>query len=58
LKNIWLMDDEELDVLINIMLDHTKLAKEAVTTTNAQRRLEILDEIKKLEEARIEILGR
>lgn len=56
MKQVWLLTDEEVDRLVEIMHRHTELAKKA--TLNPHLRENALKEIEELRKERIELIGR
>lgn len=58
MKQVWQLEEAELNRLVWIMLEHTRLALEAVENRDAQRRDEIKAKIEELRQERFEILGR
>lgn len=59
MKNIWLMEDAEVDKLVAIMHEHSELALEsAIGNVSKERRKEIVDRIAELRRERVNLIGR
>ena len=59
MKNIWLMEDAEVDRLVAIMHEHAELALEsAVGNVSKERRIEIIERVDELRRERVSLIGR
>ena len=59
MKNIWLMEDAEVDKLVVIMNEYSELALEsAIGNVSKERRKEIIDRIDELRRERVNLIGR
>ncbi len=57
MKQVWQLTDGEMEWLVSIMREHTKLARMACMLTGSDRE-SLISQINELEKERIKIIGR